>query len=245
MVIAGAGRGVGRSLATALAKRGARLALSDVDIAGVADTVGRCEKLGATAVPYVLDLADRAAVYSHVDDVLDDFGSANLVINNAGSGFYADVLEMDWDDFDRVMKVDFWGVAHSVKAFLPHLIDSGDGHIVNVSSGFGPAGIPSQSACNAARLAVRGFTEALRQEIRARRYPVGVTCVYPGGIKTNGGADGRRVPRGVDCRSDTVARIILRGVQRNTPRVLIDPDVWFIDAIPRVIGPHYQDIVGS
>lgn len=254
-VITGAGSGIGRSLALQLAERGARLALSDVDNAGLADTAGCCEKIGATALSFELDVADRTAVYAHADDVMNEFGVVNLVFNNAGVALAADVIDMDWDDFDWLMNIDFWGVAHGTKAFLPHLIESGDGHIVNVSSVFGLMGVPSQSAYNAAKFAVRGFTEALRQEIRVARYPVGVTCVHPGGVKTNiavnarGGPDGvepEAIRKGFDLialtRSDSAARIILRGVEKNKPRVLIGPDARVFDAIPRIIGPRYADI---
>lgn len=254
-VITGAGSGIGRSLALQLAERGARLALSDVDTAGLADTAGRCEKIGATAFSFELDVADRTAVYAHADDVMNEFGVVNLMFNNAGVALAADVIDMDWDDFDWLMNIDFWGVAHGTKAFLPHLIESGDGHIVNVSSVFGLMGVPSQSAYNAAKFAVRGFTEALRQEIRVARYPVGVTCVHPGGVKTNiavnarGGpeaAEPEAIRKGFDLialtRSDSAARIILRGVEKNKPRVLIGPDARVFDAIPRIIGPRYADI---
>ncbi|MCV7228361.1 SDR family NAD(P)-dependent oxidoreductase [Mycolicibacterium komossense] len=254
-VITGAGSGIGRSLAIKLAERGARLALSDIDTAGVADTAGRCEKIGAEATPFELDVADRAAVYAHAEDVKNEFGQVNLVFNNAGVALSADVVDMEWDDFDWLMNIDFWGVAHGTKAFLPHLIESGDGHIVNVSSVFGLMGIPSQSAYNAAKFAVRGFTEALRQELRAARHPVGVTCVHPGGIKTNIAANARGVPDDVDIEliqkgfqlvafthADSAARIILRGVEQNKPRVLIGPDARVFDAIPRIIGPRYEDI---
>ncbi|MEB3032003.1 SDR family NAD(P)-dependent oxidoreductase [[Mycobacterium] nativiensis] len=254
-VVTGAGSGIGRSLALNLAKRGARLALSDIDTARVVDTAGRCAAMGAPAVPFTLDVADRVAVYEHADAVRDQFGTVNLVFNNAGVALGADVVAMDWDDFDWLMGINFWGVAHGTKAFLPHLIDSGDGHIVNVSSVFGLLGIPSQSAYNAAKFAVRGFTEALRQEVRAARYPVGVTCVHPGGIKTNiarnarggtAGADRERIHRGFQLialtRPDTAARRILRGVERNSPRVLIGPDARILDAIPRILGPYYEDL---
>ena len=254
-VITGAGSGIGRSLAIKLAERGAQLALSDVDTAGVADTAGRCEKLGAKAVPFELDVADRAAMYAHAEDVKNEFGRVNLVFNNAGVALSADVVDMEWDDFDWLVNINFWGVAHGTKAFLPHLIESGDGHVVNVSSVFGLIGIPSQSAYNAAKFAVRGFTEALRQELRAARHPVGVTCVHPGGIKTNIAVNARGVPEGVDperihkgfqliaiTRPDSAARIILSGVEKNKPRVLIGPDARVFDAIPRIIGPRYEDI---
>ena len=254
-VITGAGSGIGASLAIKLAERGARLALSDIDTAGVADTANRCEKLGATAVPFPLDVADRAAVYAHAEEVRDQFGQVNLVINNAGVALSANVIDMAWDDFEWLMGINFWGVTYGTKAFLPHLVESGDGHIVNVSSVFGLVGVPSQSAYNAAKFAVRGFTEALRQEVREAKYPVGVTCVHPGGIKTNIARNARGVPDTMDreqvgkgfdmiaiTRPDSAARVILRGVQRNSPRVLIGPAAWVIDAIPRLMGPYYQDV---
>ncbi|WP_032380309.1 SDR family NAD(P)-dependent oxidoreductase [Rhodococcoides fascians] len=255
-VVTGAGSGIGRALAIDLAGRGAQLALSDVDTSGLADTVAACEKAGAKTRSYELDVSDRAAMYFHADSVVSDFGRVNLVINNAGVALNADVLEMSWDDFEWVMNVDFWGVANGTKAFLPALIDSGEGHLVNISSVFGLMGIPGQSAYNSAKFAVRGFTEALRQEMKIARHPVGVTCVHPGGIKTNIVANARgmdslgdadkvseafqRIARTTPTRA---AQVILAGVEKNKPRVLIGPDARGFDAIPRIIGPRYQDIM--
>lgn len=254
-VITGAGSGIGKALAIALADRGTDLALSDVDTVAVADTAAACEKAGVKAVPYDLDVADRAAVYAHADDVRTEFGKVNLVFNNAGVALGATVEEMRWEDFDWLINIDFWGVVHGTKAFLPDVIDSGDGHIVNVSSVFGLMGIPSQSAYNAAKFAVRGFTESLRQEMRIARHPVGVTCVHPGGVKTNivrdarGGdplADRNRIDAGFKTlaltRPSSAARIILKGVERDRPRVLIGPDARGFDLIPRIVGPRYQDL---
>lgn len=254
-VITGAGSGIGRALALNLAERGARLALSDVDTAAVADTAGRCEKIGAQAVPYDLDVADRAAVYAHAEDVRGEFGGVNLVFNNAGVALGADVIDMTWEDFDWLMNIDFWGVAHGTKAFLPDLIASGDGHVINVSSVFGLMGIPSQSAYNAAKFAVRGFTESLRQEMKIANHPVGVTCVHPGGIKTNIAVNARGIKESNDIekvrdgfelialtRPSSAAKIILRGVEKNKARVLIGADARGFDLIPRIVGPRYQDI---
>ncbi|WP_067838045.1 SDR family NAD(P)-dependent oxidoreductase [Nocardia lijiangensis] len=254
-VITGAGSGIGRALALELARHGSRLALSDIDTGAVADTAGCCEKLGATAIPYQLDVAQRAAVYAHAEDVRTEFGGVDLVVNNAGVALSADVLDMDWDDFDWLMNIDFWGVAHGTKAFLPDVIASGDGHIVNVSSVFGLIGIPSQSAYNAAKFAVRGFTEALRQEMRIAGYPVGVTCVHPGGVSTGIAASARGIPDGLDRETvrrgfelitmtspEAAAKIILRGVRKNKARVLIGPDARGFDLVPRLLGPHYEDL---
>ncbi|OZE80571.1 acetoin dehydrogenase [Rhodococcus sp. 15-649-2-2] len=255
-VVTGAGSGIGRALAIDLAGRGAQLALSDVDASGLADTVAACEKAGAKTRSYELDVSDRAAMYFHADSVVSDFGRVDLVVNNAGVALNADVLDMSWDDFEWVMNVDFWGVANGTKAFLPALIDSGEGHLVNISSVFGLMGIPGQSAYNSAKFAVRGFTEALRQEMKIGRHPVGVTCVHPGGIKTNIVANARgmdslgdadkvseafqRIARTTPTRA---AQVILAGVEKNKPRVLIGPDARGFDTIPRIIGPRYQDIM--
>ncbi|WP_341257011.1 SDR family NAD(P)-dependent oxidoreductase [Gordonia malaquae] len=255
-VITGAGSGIGRSLALQLASSGSDLALSDVKEDSVAETAVMCERLGARVIVTKLDVADRDAVYVHAGEVANEFGRVNLMFNNAGVALGADVLDMSWEDFEWLMNIDFWGVAHGTKAFLPHLIESGDGHLVNVSSVFGLMGIPMQSAYNAAKFAVRGFTESVRQEMRIARHPVGVTCVHPGGIKTNIIANARGMEQSPEMdevlnkgfqlialtKPDSAARIILKGVRRNKPRVLIGPDARGFDFIPRVIGPRYQDI---
>jgi NAD(P)-dependent dehydrogenase (short-subunit alcohol dehydrogenase family) len=253
-VITGAGSGIGRALSVELARRGARLALSDVDLVTVAETAALCDKEGAQARHYQLDVADRSAVLAHADAVAGDFGGVNLVVNNAGVALVAPGGQMSWDDLEWVMNVDYWGVVHGTKAFLPHLIASGDGHVVNISSVFGLIGVPTQSAYNSAKFAVRGFTEALRQEMLIERRRVGVTCVHPGGIRTNivrnargtDGAGGQRMRDRFDRIALTspqrAARTILRGVEANRPRVLVGPDAYLIDALPRVLGPLYQRI---
>ncbi|GAA14896.1 SDR family NAD(P)-dependent oxidoreductase [Gordonia alkanivorans] len=255
-VITGAGSGIGRALALRLADHGTNLALSDIDSAGLAETAGRCDKAGVAVVSHELDVADRRAVLDYAGAVRSEFGPVNLVVNNAGVSLGATVEEMTWEDFDWLFGIDFWGVAHGTKAFLPDLIASGDGHLVNVSSVFGLMGIPSQSAYNAAKFAVRGFTESLRQEMIIAGHNVGVTCVHPGGIKTNIVVNGRGAGRSPDeiaeagrqfekiafTKPDSAATAILKGVRRNAPRVLIGPDARLFDLIPRVIGPRYEDI---
>lgn len=252
VVITGAGSGIGKALAIELAGRGARLALSDVDAVRAAGTVAECEKAGATAKAYELDVADRDAVLAHAEEVAVDFGGANVVVNNAGVALGATVEEMTWDDYDWLMGINLGGVVNGTKAFLPQVIASGDGHIVNLSSVFGFIGVPTQSAYNAAKFAVRGFTEALRQEMLIARHPVKVSCVHPGGIKTNIARDARGgVERDIDKAAEgfekiarttpeKAAQTIVRGIERGTARILIGPDAYVIDAIPRVLGSFYQ-----
>jgi short-subunit dehydrogenase len=259
-VITGAGSGIGRALAMDLAGRGAQLAISDVDAARVAETAAACERAGARVRHYPLDVADRSAVLEHAEQVVADFGQVNLVVNNAGVGLMANVVDMSWEDLDWLIGINFWGVVHGTKAFLPHLIASGDGYLVNVSSVFGLIGVPSQSAYNAAKFAVRGFTEALRQEMLISRDPVGVSCVHPGGIRTNIARDARssedaspaerekqaqdfaRVAR---TTPEQAARTILRGVDRRKARILIGADAYVIAAAPRVLGAGYQRLTAA
>jgi NAD(P)-dependent dehydrogenase (short-subunit alcohol dehydrogenase family) len=256
-VITGAGSGIGRALALDLAGRGARLAISDINQERIDETVALCAERGAEARGYRLDVADRAAVLAHADEVVGEFGRANLVINNAGVALAAPILEMKWDDLEWVMNIDFWGVVHGTKAFLPHLIESGDGHVVNISSVFGLVGVPTQSAYNAAKFAVRGFTEALRQEMAIGRYPVGVSCVHPGGVRTNIARDARtnsefesspmreRFDQTMPTTPAKAAQIILRGVRANHPRILVGPDAYAFDATARVLGPFYQRVTSG
>ena len=133
----------------------------------------------------VVDVADRAAVFAWADQVVADHGKVNLIFNNAGVALGATIEAMSYEDFEWLMDINFWGVVHGTKAFLPHLITSGEGHIVNLSSVFGLLGIPSQSAYNAAKFGVRGFTDALRIELDVAKNGVSCTTVHPGGIKTN------------------------------------------------------------
>lgn len=252
-VVTGAGSGIGRALALQLTREGALVALSDWDAAGLAETEVLCKELGGSPHTQVLDVRDRAAVHSYADAVAAHFGAVNLVINNAGITIFGTVEESPYDDIEKVIDVDFWGVVHGTKAFLPHLIASGDGHVVNVSSIFGLFSVPTQSSYNAAKFAVRGFTEALRQEMLVAGHPVGVTCVHPGGIKTNivnnatasndGDTSGltRLFEEKLTRTSpETAARTILRGVTSRRAKVLIGADAVAVDLIVRVLGSAYQ-----
>ncbi|MEW2500204.1 MULTISPECIES: SDR family NAD(P)-dependent oxidoreductase [unclassified Amycolatopsis] len=251
-VITGAGSGIGRALALGLGLRGARLALSDVDAEGLEGTVEAAKAQGADVRGYSLDVSDRAAVLAHADEVASAFGRVNVVVNNAGVALGATVEDMTFEDYDWLMGINLGGVVNGTKAFLPHLIGSGDGHLVNISSVFGFVGVPTQSAYNAAKFAVRGFTEALREEMLAARHPVAVSCVHPGGIKTNiarharGGSDGDQEAAAAGFEKIALttpkkaAETIIRGVERRSARILIGPDAYVIDAIPRVLGSAYQ-----
>src|SRR6478736_6777833 len=183
-VVTGAGSGIGQALAIELGRSGAKLAISDVDTEGLAVTEERLKAIGVEVKADRLDVTEREAFEIYADSVKQHFGKVNQIYNNAGIAYSGDVEVSSYKDIERVMDVDFWGVVNGTKSFLPHLIESGDGHVVNVSSLFGIFSVPGQAAYNSAKFAVRGFTEALRQEMILAKHPVQVTCVHPGGIKT-------------------------------------------------------------
>ncbi len=255
--ITGAGSGIGRALARELAQRGAYLALSDIDDAGLAETVWRCEEFGVKITSQHLDVAVRHDVYSWADTVVADHGRANLIINNAGVALGATVESMSYEDFEWLMNINFWGVVYGTKAFLPHLKASGEGHIVNLSSVFGLISVPSQSAYNAAKFAVRGFTDTLRMELEIEGAPVSVTTVHPGGIKTNIARNARMDPSVTEIAGDAeraladferlfitspekAARQILAAVRHDRRRTLIGPDAKMIDLVSRLPASLYQ-----
>jgi NADP-dependent 3-hydroxy acid dehydrogenase YdfG len=256
-VVTGAGSGIGQALAVELARSGAKVAISDVDTEGLAETEQRLKALGAQVKVDRIDVTEREAFLLYADAVAEHFGKVNQIYNNAGIAFSGDVEVSQFKDIERVMDVDFWGVVNGTKAFLPHLIASGDGHVVNVSSIFGLFSVPGQSAYNSAKFAVRGFTEALRQEMVLAGHPVAVTTVHPGGIRTaiarNAGAaeglDRDELAKMFDKRlaktsPQRAAQIILDAVAKKKARVLVGPDAKILDILVRVTGSGYQQLFG-
>ncbi|MCK0173133.1 SDR family oxidoreductase [Mycolicibacterium sp. F2034L] len=252
-VVTGAGSGIGQALAVELARSGASVAISDVDTDGLAETEQRLKAIGASVKADRIDVTEREAFLLYADEVRNHFGKVNQIYNNAGIAFTGDIEVTQFKDIERVMDVDFWGVVNGTKAFLPHLIESGDGHVINVSSVFGLFSVPGQAAYNAAKFAVRGFTEALNQEMAAAGRPVKVTTVHPGGIKTAiarnataaEGLEPEQLAKLFDKKlaktsPETAAKVILDGVRKNKSRVLIGNDAKALDAVIRIVGPHYQ-----
>jgi len=251
VAITGAGSGIGRALALRLAGEGARLALSDIDLARLGATAADCGQRGAETETFVLDVSDRDAVYAHAGDVVERFGEVHLLVNNAGVAVHAGVQSVSDEDFAWIMDINFWGVVHGTRAFLPHLIASGDGQLANVSSLLGLVAAPKDAAYNASKFAVRGFTESVRQELRLARQPVSVSCIHPGGVKTSIaktarlGSEGD--PEAVTALFERVAmttpekaaKTIVVGLRHDRPRILVGPDAWAIASLPRVLGGRY------
>lgn len=257
VVITGAGSGIGRALALTCAARGSLLALSDVDEPGLAETVDLAKNTGAREVHSTrLDVADRAAFTAYAAEVAEHFGRVNVVVNNAGVSLSGDVAEMAYEDMQWILDINFWGVVHGTKEFLPHLIASGDGHVVNLSSLFGLISMPGQSLYNATKYAVRGFSESLREEMLVDGHPVGVTVVHPGGVKTAivrnsrvvGGGDKDALIRLFDQKlarmtPERAAETIVGAVLKNQARCLVGLDAHALHHFAKLTGSRYQDVV--
>lgn len=260
--ITGAGSGMGRELAIELARRGCHVAISDVNEQGLAETADRVRAVSKVRLSSQrLDVSDRAAVYAWADRVVADHGKVNLIFNNAGVAHGSTVEAADYADFEWIMGINFWGVVHGTKAFLPHLRAAGEGHVINTSSVFGIISVPTQATYNATKFAVRGFTEALRQELDIQACGVSATSVHPGGIKTNiaraarmdqsaqsiTGMDPDKSRRDFEKLFRTTAaeaaRVIIKGVERDARRVLIGADAHVIDLLQRLFPGGYQRIV--
>jgi short-subunit dehydrogenase len=259
--ITGASSGMGRTLALSLGRRGCHLALSDVDETGLAETVQLASALGVKVTSTKVDVSKREQVYAWADQVVRDHGKCNLIFNNAGVGHGSTLEGASYEDFEWIVGINFWGVVYGTKAFLPHLRASGEGHVVNVSSLFGLVSVPGNGTYNATKFAVRGFTEALREELEVTGAPVSATCIHPGGIKTNIARSGRMDAslkdlgikdieasrRGFEkmfkVTAEDAAETILHGVERNARRVLIGTDAHLLDAMQRLLPSAYQRIV--
>ncbi len=257
VAITGAGSGIGREMALVAARQGALLAVSDWNEQALDETVDLLKAAGVRELRSdVVDVSDRPATAEWARAVAEQFGRVNMVVNNAGVTVTGDFEEMSYEDFDWIVGVNFMGVVNGTKEFLPHLIASGDGHVVNISSLFGLVSMPGQTAYNATKYAVRGFTEALREEMLISGHPVAVTCVHPGGIRTGISRNGRKT-RSQDAAAvdslfekklarmtaEKAAAIILKGALAGKARVLVGIDAHAVHHFAKLTGSHYQDIV--
>ncbi len=260
--ITGAGSGIGQQLAVLLAKEGANLSLSDVSEAGLAATVELVKPFKINVTTQKVDVSDQAQVAAWAKATVKEHGQVNLIFNNAGVAMGSTVEGMSYKDLEWMMDINFWGVVYGTKEFLPLLKQSGDGHIINISSLFGLTAQPTQSAYNASKFAVRGFTESLRQELDMQKSGVSSTCVHPGGIRTNIAKSARMNDNlstlGMNAQKsikdfdkmlrilpEEAARQILNAVRHNQRRLLIGNDAKILDLMQRIMPQGYQKIFGT
>jgi short-subunit dehydrogenase len=254
VAVTGAASGIGRALALELAGRGADLALADRDEAGlqaVAAEIGSRRKVTIHRV----DVGEPTQIAGFAQAAIGAHPSLNIIINNAGVALLGQFTEIDQSQMEWLMNINFWGVVHTTRAFLPHLSTRPAAHIVNLSSIFGIIAPPGQTAYAAAKFAVRGFSESLRHELQAAKSPVRLSVVHPGGVATNIVRNSRAGSGMTDNarRTETIERFdrmakntpaaaahrIIQGIERNEPRILIGSDARFMDLLQRFRPASY------
>lgn len=257
--ITGAGSGIGQQLAVLLAKQGCHLALSDVNEQGLLKTLELIKDTGVRATLNKVNVANLEEVRAWAEKVEQDHGSINMIFNNAGVALGSTVEGASYDELEWIVGINFWGVVYGTKEFLPRIKKTGDGHVVNISSLFGLTAQPTQSAYNATKFAVRGFTESLRQELDIENCGVSALCVHPGGIRTNIAnaakmndslralgmspeKSARSFNKLLRCPPEEAARQILEAVQKDKRRLLIGNDAKAIDLIQRILPTGYQKV---
>jgi len=245
-VITGAGSGIGRATSLLLAERGCRLALADVDAAGLAETQRQAAVFGRDVSTHIVDVSDKSRMKSFVAEVIERHGGANILVNNAGVSVNGRFEDQSLEDFEWLIGINFWGVVYGCKLFMPHLLAAEEAHIVNISSVFGLVGVPQQTSYCASKFAVRGLSESLRAELVGTR--VGISCVHPGGIATQIAANSRvsgdetmqaahlqAVKKFKKMMPPTEAAAqIVNGIDHNRPRVLITRETHFLDFMRRI-----------
>jgi len=264
VAITGAGSGIGRALALECAALGAHLAISDVNLEPLNETKALVlsKQPNANVLCTPLDVAQPQGITDWSQQVFEHFGCVNVLINNAGVAMSASVEGTQKEDFEWLMNINFWGVVNGTRAFLPLLKQAPWGHVVNVSSLFGLLSLPNQSAYNASKYAVRGYTESLRTEMLMEKSRVQVSCVHPGGIKTNIANEARysgQVGSNVNTEkmkalfNDSLARttaeqasnIIVTGINKNKARILVGTDAKLLDLLQRLLPSLYQKVMAK
>lgn len=255
-VITGAGSGIGRALAQQLNREGCRLLLCDISEEGLSETLNSLSDKSLAAQGRILDISVKGEVQAWASDIAEQFGAIDILVNNAGVATGATVEDSKYEDIEWLMGINFWGVVYGTKEFLPLLRKSSQGHLVNISSIFGMMGVPTQSAYNAAKFAVRGYTEALRQEMAGSN--VHVCCVHPGGIKTNIVRNARITDPNTSQKeredgfdkmarttSESAAAQIIGAIEKRKKRLLIGLDAKLMSLIIRLFPASYPRFVSG
>ncbi len=255
-VVTGAASGIGRALALELALRGCDLALADRDEAGLQAVAAEIATASQRKVTlHRVDVSEPGQIAEFAQAATSAHPALNIVINNAGVALLGHFDEIDQAQMDWLFNINFWGVVHSTRAFLAHLALRPEAHIVNLSSIFGIVAPPGQTAYAAAKFAVRGFSESLRHELLMAGSQIRLSVVHPGGVSTNivrnsrtgvAVTDNERRAESIE-RFDALAKTtpaaaalrIIKGIEKNKPRILIGNDARFADLLQRLRPATY------
>ncbi len=249
VVITGAASGIGRALALECGRQGARLLLADLNEPGLGELSAQLHAFGVTSHTQRVDAGSESDIFALAQTCQALFGAADVVVNNAGVTLVSSVEKLQTADAHWIMNINFWGVVHGCRAFLPQLRTRPEATLVNISSIFAMVSVPSQSMYNAAKAAVRGFSDSLREELRET--PVKVLCVHPGGIRTNIANNARladlsllqvsaaqmRSSFALNARTtpEQAALAIVRALASGQTRLMIGADARIIDWIYRLL----------
>src|SRR5579863_9570195 len=262
--VTGAASGIGRALALELAARGSDLALADRDEAGLQAVAAEIAKTHSKAPArkvslHRVDVSEPSQIADFARAATSALPSLNIVINNAGVALLGQFHEIDQAQMEWLFNINFWGVVHSTRAFMPQLASRPEAHIVNISSIYGIVAPPGNTAYAAAKFAVRGFSESLRHELQMAASPVRLSVVHPGGVATSiarnsrtgaGMTDNARRTQSIE-RFEAVAKTaprtaalrIIAGIENNQPRILIGNDARFMDLLQRLRPATYWAVL--
>ncbi|MFD2936585.1 SDR family NAD(P)-dependent oxidoreductase [Spirosoma flavum] len=257
VIVTGAASGIGRELALQTADRGASIIAADIESRGLEETRQLVEQQRGIIQSYVLDIANKEAIQQFAGQVMPTLKGRKLIlINNAGAALLSGTFDQtDLEDMEWLFTINFWGAVRLTKAFYPYFLTHNKGHIVNVSSVFGLAGFPHQSAYSPAKFALRGFTETIRCELIGTG--VITTCVHPGGIKTNIAKNSRVASNMTSAHLQAIeqfdqvaktlpqeaARQLIRAIEKKKQRVLIGADAQLLDLLVRLFPVGYSRII--
>lgn len=242
-IVTGAASGIGRATALALAKRGCAIALADIDPNGLESIEKELVERGTTVSTHPVDVSSSDQMESFAAEVEAAHGAAHILINNAGVVISGTFEQQRLEDLEWLVGINYWGVVYGCHYFLPLLKRQEEAHIVNLSSMFGFLGLPEQSGYCATKAAVRALSESLWVELRGDR--IGVTSIHPGCIETSiirsGRIEGDTTRDEIQtlfsrrgASPDTVARAIIKGIEKNKLRIRVRPEAMVADWMKRV-----------
>ncbi len=255
VAITGTASGLGRELAVQLAKKGALLALSDIDEDGLSETVNIAKETGQKVQGFIIDVTDQQQVANYAKSVVEDFGHVDMIFNNAGVAVAGLIKNIPYEDLKWIIDINLWGVIHGTKEFLPYLETRPEGHIVNISSVAGLVGVYGLGAYCTTKFAVRGFTETLMQDLVTTN--VKATVVHPDFVRTNIIKNGRyhlnkfskeervkiAAEEEVTTTTDDFIRQIIQGMEKGKQRIIIGKQAKLIDIFARFLPNHYVKIL--